>query len=191
MNWKESLARDIYNWCKQHGLWGDNTIYFDGKAWASDRRAWQGQLPNQIDEDLFEYADRDPRNYFEYANPDTVSMSFEGPLWAVLNGDVLGWVELEAEFLALFEKYGMYYELGNSWNLSCYQVYAPEENPVILYEHASEPYVMKTFNIRKAWKNSGQIFGCHRSFEEYKRLQIEKFKSDLEKGFILFYEVID
>ena len=122
MNWKESLAQDIYNWCKPHGLWGDNTIYFDGKAWASDRRAWQGQLPNQIDEDLFEYADRDPRNYFEYANPDTVSMSFEGPLWAVLNGDVLGWVELEAEFLALFEKYGMYYELGNSWNLAAFQL---------------------------------------------------------------------
>lgn len=122
MNWKEALARDIYNWCKQYGLWGDNTIYFDGKAWASDHRAWQGQLPNQIDEDLFEYADRDPRNYFEYANPDTLSMSFEGELYYVLNGYTPGWVKLEAEFLALFEKYGMYYELGNSWNLAAFQL---------------------------------------------------------------------
>lgn len=26
------LAIDIYEWCKKHDLWGDNTIYFDGKA---------------------------------------------------------------------------------------------------------------------------------------------------------------
>ena len=36
------LAIDIYEWCKKHDLWGDNTIYFDGKAW-SNSKTWRGE----------------------------------------------------------------------------------------------------------------------------------------------------
>ena len=118
MNWKESLAWDIYNWCKKHDLWGDNIIYFDGKAWSNDPEPWYGQLPRMIREDLYEFQDKNPLDFFEYANPETLSMSFEGPLYYVLNAYVPGWVPLEAEFCALFEKYGYYHELGNAWNLS-------------------------------------------------------------------------
>lgn len=127
MNWKESLAWDIYNWCKEHDLWQDITIYFDGKAWSSDSGEWgcgnhSEQLPLFMREDLYLYENKNPLDYFEYANPDTVSMSFEGELYYVLNGYTPGWVKLEAEFLALFEKYGFYYELGNAWNLAAFQL---------------------------------------------------------------------
>lgn len=121
MNKKESLARDIYKFCKKHHLWGDNCIYFDGKAWAS-WPDWHGEVGKKIDEDLYEYENRDPKEYFEYANPKTLSMSFEGPLYRVLNAYVSGWVKLENEFLKLFEKYGFYYELGHAWNLSAYEL---------------------------------------------------------------------
>ena len=49
-------------------------------------------------------------------------MSFEGPLYDVLNAYVPGWVKKEDEFRKLFEKYGFYYELGNAWNLSAYEI---------------------------------------------------------------------
>ena len=120
-NRNEALAIDIYDWCKKHHLWGDNTIYFDGKAFSSSKE-WHGELGKKIDEDLYEYDNRNPLNYFEYANPDTLSMSFEGPLYEVLNAYVRGWVKLEAEFLKLFEKHGYYYELGHAWNLSAYEL---------------------------------------------------------------------
>ena len=113
----EALAKDIYNWCIEHGLWDDNTIYFDGKAW-SNLPTWGGEKGVKIGEDLYEYANRNPKHYFEYANPDTLSMSFEGSLNHVLNEYVDNCLPLIEEFRELFHKYGLYWEFGNSWNLS-------------------------------------------------------------------------
>lgn len=121
MNKNESLARDIYNWCKKHHLWGDNTIYFNGKAWSSSME-WGGDSGKPIDEDLYEYENRNPKDYFEYANPATLSMSFEGPLYSVLNGYTRGWTKLAAELESLFEKHGYYFEYGHAWNLSAYEL---------------------------------------------------------------------
>jgi hypothetical protein len=117
----ELLARDIYDWCVRHDLWGDNIIYFNGKAWSSSSK-WSGVKGKQIAESLYEYEDKNPLDYFEYANPDTLSMSFEGALNYVLNGYVIGWTKLEAEFLKLFEKYNLYYEMGHSWNLAAFKI---------------------------------------------------------------------
>lgn len=120
MNKHESLAMDIYSWCKKNDLWCDNIIYFDGKAWSSSA-GWGLEKGKQIAEDLYEYENKNPLDYFEYANPKTLSMSFEGPLNHVLNGYVRGWVKLEHQFGKLFKKYGYYYELGYSWSLSAYE----------------------------------------------------------------------
>ena len=118
----EALAKDIYNWCQKRDLWGDNIIYFNGKAWSSSKE-WNGVQGKSIGDDLYEYEDKNPRDYFEYVNdPNILSMSFEGPLNHVLNAYVRGWVKLESEFMKLFEKYGFYYEIGNAWNLSAYEI---------------------------------------------------------------------
>lgn len=121
MNKNESLARDIYHWCKKNNLWGDNTIYFNGKAWSSGM-TWGDECGKQIDEDLYEYDNKNPKDYFEYAHPATLSMSFEGRLYSVLNGYTRGCVKLEDELRQLFEKYGYYFEYGHSWNLSAYKI---------------------------------------------------------------------
>ena len=115
------LAIDIYEWCKKHNIWDDNTIYFDGKAW-SNRETWGGAKGKKITDDLYEYEDKDPCDYFEYGNPDTLSMSFEGSLNHVLNGYTRGWVKLEEQFGKLFEKYNLYYEMGYAWSLSAYEI---------------------------------------------------------------------
>lgn len=115
------LAIDIYEWCKKHDLWGDNIIYFDGKAW-SNSESWAGKRGKKIADDLYEYEEKDPCDYFEYGNPDTLSMSFEGGLNHVLNGYTRGWVKLEEQFGKLFEKYGLYYEMGYAWSLSAYEI---------------------------------------------------------------------
>lgn len=117
----ELLAIDIYNWCVKKNLWGDNCIYFNGKAWAS-WDTWHGIQGKQIGNMLYEYEDKNPLDYFEYANPNTLSMSFEGELNHVLNAYVRGWVKLEQQFSDLFKKYGMYYEMGHAWNLSACEI---------------------------------------------------------------------
>lgn len=115
------LAIDIYEWCKKHDLWGDNTIYFDGQAWSNSEE-WGGVKGRKITDDLYEYEDKNPSDYFEYANPETLSMSFEGSLNYVLNGYTSGSWKLEEGFSKLFKKYGLYYEFGNAWNLSAYEI---------------------------------------------------------------------
>ena len=117
----ELLAKDIYKWCTKKCLWGDNIIYFNGKAWSSSPE-WSGIQGKQIAENLYEYEEKNPKDYFEYGNPDTLSMSFEGPLYHVLNAYVKGWTKLEAQFAKLFEKYGLYYEMGYAWSLSAYEI---------------------------------------------------------------------
>lgn len=118
----EMLAQDIYDWCIKNDLWGDNCIYFNGKAWASWDE-WSGEKGKKIGDMLYEYEDKNPKDYFEYANPDTLSMSFEGALNHVLNGYVHGWTKLEEEFSNLFQKYNVYYEMGHAWNLSAYEIH--------------------------------------------------------------------
>ena len=115
------LAIDIYEFCKKYDLWGDNIIYFDGKAWSSSDY-WAGVKGKKIADDLYEYEDKDPCDYFEYGNLDTLSMSFEGSLNYVLNGYTSRSWKLEEEFSELFKKYGLYYELGHSWNLAAYEI---------------------------------------------------------------------
>ena len=117
----ELLSRDIYDWCIKRDLWGDNCIYFNGKAWAS-WSTWGNEKGKKIADNLYEYENKNPKDYFEYANPETLSMSFEGSLNHVLNGYVRGWVKLEEEFSKLFNKYGYYYEMGYAWSLSAYEI---------------------------------------------------------------------
>lgn len=114
------LSIDIYEWCKKHDLWGDNTIYFDGKAW-SNSETWAGEKGKKITDDLYEYKDKDPRDYFGGGN-SLLSCSFEGSMNHVLNGYVSGWEKLENEFNQLFKKYGLFFEMYNSWNGNAYKI---------------------------------------------------------------------
>ena len=117
----ECLAKDIFQWCVKKSLWGDNIIYFNGKAWSSSPE-WSGMQGKQIAENLYEYEGKNPKDYFEFGNPDTLSMSFEGPLYMALNGYVGNWSKTEQQFAKLFDKYGLYYEMGYSWSLSAYKI---------------------------------------------------------------------
>lgn len=112
----EQLATDIFNWLVDKELWCDVNIYFNGICWSTLSQDHKEFC--YYERRYFSFPD-DPHRCFEYVrNPNILSMSFEGPLYHVLNGYTSGWEKLEAEFLAIFEKYGLYYELGNAWNLT-------------------------------------------------------------------------
>lgn len=61
-----------------------------------------------------------PSDYFEYANNDTVSMSFEGPLYNAMNGYSSSKIYNTIE--SIFNKYGYYMEMGNDWNIAVYDI---------------------------------------------------------------------
>lgn len=116
----EQLATEIFNWLNDKEMWIDVQIYFNGKCWSTSSKDHTEFCYNE--RRYFEY-EANPKDYFEYVRePNILSMSFEGSLYEVLNGYVRGWERLEDEFRKIFEKYGLYFELGNAWNLSCFEI---------------------------------------------------------------------
>ena len=116
----EQLATEVFNWLVDKEMWVDTVIYFNGKCWSTNNKDCTEFCYNE--RKYFEY-EADPRNHFDYVRePNILSMSFEGDLYDVLNGYSYGWVKNEEEFRKIFERYGLYFELGNAWNLSCYEI---------------------------------------------------------------------
>ena len=90
-----------------------------GIAFSTDDR--EGHYYYNDPDHLVVLEDEDPHTYTEYAG-DILTMTFEGPLYEALNyGDYGGYQwKTEEELTAIFRKYGLYYELGNAWNLTAY-----------------------------------------------------------------------
>lgn len=102
----EQLANEIMDFLKEQGLDTDVSIYFNGKRMNS----------KGIEKGTF-----NPKDYFDYVG-DILSMSFEGSFNSIINYylDVSYCNIVMAKFDAILDKYGVYYELGNSWNLSLF-----------------------------------------------------------------------
>lgn len=149
----EELVMEVEKFLESHDLLSDVSIYFNNKC-----RRWSYNYKEDACS-LKEEDDVDPHDYFEYAAYEHVlSMSFEGGLYSVLNGyssDVL-----EEKFLSLLNKYGLYYELGNAWNLTCYPndddmeieytIYEKPMTTVTIYSHSEDiPSIL--MNIKRKW----------------------------------------
>jgi len=119
----EALAKETRQFVIDNGIWVDTTIFFNGRAYStSDRR---GHYFYNDPDNLVELEDEDPRDYFEYVNPDHImSMMFEGPLYGCLNytGEYGHKYDdrIQDGLMKIFRKYHVYYELGNAWNLTLF-----------------------------------------------------------------------
>lgn len=116
----EALAHDIYRFLLEHEMWIDTAIYYNGKRMSTmtvgkDRRPYFRYNGEPF------YDEANPRDYFDYVSP-ILSMSFEGPLYDCMNyGGEYGW-DIVNKFETLLKKYGLYYELGNAWDLGVYKI---------------------------------------------------------------------
>jgi len=113
----EKMAYDIRKFLLEHSLWVDVTIYFNGKALSTDDR--NGHYGYNDPDKVFLLEDQDPRKYFPYFG-DILGMSFEGDFYYVLNYDAAP--KIRVAFNELLARYGVYYELGNAWNLSVFPI---------------------------------------------------------------------
>lgn len=103
---KEKLANEILELLKEYDLNGDLRIYYNNKC-------LQGN--GAVIEDV-KGSDK-----FEYANDDTLSITFEGAFYSVINYHMPSLHnEVMPKFKKILENYGLYYEQGHAWNLSTY-----------------------------------------------------------------------
>ncbi len=104
---KVKIAKTIEKFLKKHDADYDVRIYFSNKCWDYNS-AGKKTIINDIK----------ASDYFEYANDDTISMSFEGHFYHIMNmtysyDEFNEWCELDFD--------GYYMELGNAWNGSFYK----------------------------------------------------------------------
>ena len=109
----EQLANDIIKFLKENDLDTDVTLMYNGKRVFADT----GDVENIVS----------AGDYVEYFNDDTITMTFEGNLYELLNGywdsefnDT--YQKMYDDFGKIFEKYGLYYELGYAWSLAAYEM---------------------------------------------------------------------
>lgn len=104
-------ATEVAKWLKKNEADGDVSIYVDHKRYSIGK---EGELVYDID--------AEPKEYFEWAG-DFMSMSFEGILYELINYEFeFGESKTVKGLEKIFNKYGKYYELGNAWNLSLYDL---------------------------------------------------------------------
>lgn len=105
------LVSDLVEYLKSVGCLADVCFFYGGR-----RKFFDSAGEQAVEDD-----EEDPRSYFEYvANPHILSMSFEGGLHAILNGYTDP--RFETQFSNILSKYGLFYELGDAWNLTVFPI---------------------------------------------------------------------
>lgn len=120
----EKMANEIADMCHKNGF-GDTIIYFNNKRMFVD---YYGHKHKEIEENI------DPHDYFKYtAYHHILSMSFEGGLYDYIDRD------FDAPLLTeILKKYELYWELGESWNLTVYPSNDDMEIEYTVYEKPEE-----------------------------------------------------
>ena len=113
----EKLARDIIDWLLKKEIFDDTFIYVNGKRYGTYDGEKNYNYGTNSWDDVYVEENKNAKDYFEYAGP-YLSMSFEGPLYDLLNYGFEWNSHAEEELNEIFKKHGFYYELGNSWNLT-------------------------------------------------------------------------
>lgn len=99
-------------------------FYVNGKHFSTDKGEGFIEhqfLDKQTNTTMCYYEDRHPcdvTKQIEYNNPETITMTFEGPMYHDVNygsGKILEQIDKKAK------KYGLYSELGYAWSLALYE----------------------------------------------------------------------
>lgn len=112
MQKNEKLANDLKKLLIESDLIQDVRIYFNNKCYSSIRLE-NGDYEFELLKDI------KPSYYFEYANDKSVSLSFEGELYHILNYGQQD-LKFRIDFEKIFEDNNCFYEFGDAWNLTVY-----------------------------------------------------------------------
>lgn len=163
----EKFAYEILDYLTKYDLDSDAAIYYNNKKIKHEYDWRNPDAPPQ----LVVKENMCPLDYFSYVNYDHIlSMSFEGPLYEVLN---YTFGKKEEGLRKIFEKYGVYWELGNAWNLSAYPIdddmeieftaYKRPKKEIDLYHwnNKANPPVLQ--DIMDKWYDMSSLYGDHGS----------------------------
>lgn len=116
---RQELLEKLVRLLRDRDMLHDVCIYAGDRRYFSEEHDWHDDLTKDERLGLCYQEGIDVREYLEYSNPETLTVTFEGPMYAELN---YGEGRLERELNALFERYGLYMEYGHAWSLSLWEI---------------------------------------------------------------------
>lgn len=118
---KKKIVNGLFQVFKKHKVVDDVVFYFDNQRATVDRIT--GKLKVQKGFNV--------RDYMKYCNENTVSVSFDGPLFEIMNGYASENLSeaIDKEIERVLAPYGLFYELGNDWNFSLYDIDSSDNQP--------------------------------------------------------------
>ena len=114
------MAKKAIRYLHGRGLFYDVEIYAGGMQYASACQpglAKDGSVPG-----MELWSGRCHTCPSEYANMETLTMLFEGPLYHAIHYNEGYGGRCLAELNEIFAEYGLYAELGHAWSMACYEI---------------------------------------------------------------------
>ncbi len=115
-----SVATKLVDYLSEHELFEEVRIYADGELYSSEKTA-RDQTPSKTPKGNTYYMtpNVDMCEYVETADSKTIAMTFEGPLYDLINYEDYDFVyKLTQMFVA---QYGLYFEMINAFTLAAYE----------------------------------------------------------------------
>lgn len=113
----DKLAVDLIIFLQQHDLFYMVNIYVNNKM-LTDNRMKGSEMKTTPFGPYYIINDINPKDKIEYANPETITVTFEGPLYHFINYE--GEHSLYKQLCNLFERHGLYLEQGYPWSFALY-----------------------------------------------------------------------
>lgn len=118
-----NLSLEIADFLKSKELWDGIHIYVANKCIKSEKDMFDRNdyiekvSPNGTK--YFEKDDVDVTEKIEYCNKDTITITFEGSLYSVINYNDFDFIDkMNRKFL---DDYGLYFEQGHAWSMAAYK----------------------------------------------------------------------
>lgn len=114
----EKVAMDIMDWLEKQNMWFEVNILVNGQMWMSDKNGSYEERRTPKGTSYWVKPDIDIKRQLEYSNPDTISITFEGPLYHRINYEDYDFMlKMSEKFL---DPYGLYFEQGHAWSMTAY-----------------------------------------------------------------------
>lgn len=115
------MALSVIRYLNRHGMFYNINIYAGGMHYSDTKHAGQALATDLVKNCEVWAGEADMHAQpCEYNNPDTLTMTFEGPLYHAINYNSGHGYKAESELNGIFARYGLYLELGHAWSLSCW-----------------------------------------------------------------------
>ena len=170
MNNITNLVMGIIRYLLKNELYYDVAIYANKRVYCFDKANDPDYITANIPEGTYYKSIFETTASCDYKNDDTVTMTFDGPLYEALNFDYKD--DTTEELQNIFQKYGLYFELGNAWNLAAFPINPPDK------KNESDNSELKTFILPVEWTVASTVAITARNIEEALTIYNEK-ESDI------------